>query len=406
MKKQEYTDLDTIIYIVGIMAISLKALISFSDLLQWVPSIVHSALGGMFIVCMVIKFARQRYIVKYVLGIGFLGICCLFTYMSARYYYLLSTFFCLIALQDVDIKQVLQISSKFKAVFLAVHFVIYELVVIVAPAYATYSYRSGVGEPRHTYFMSHANTVTMYIVWTSLEYIYCTYEKLTMQKLLGIWLINFISHYFTDSNTGFIVATFVTIFIICDKYKKETIMKLVHLGARYGFLMCSVIFNLMIVSYTSLSGPLLELFHKIDDFFTGRLLYGAVTYDLKGCTLMGRILYFDKKTYWLGHWFDTITCDNTYVWFFVCYGMLYIILLSFAFWWIGKKTTNIEKIMIFSYVFYAAMENYVINVVFCFPLFLIGKYVFLSQKEFMVKRKDHKRKGRLKCVKKRSVLGG
>lgn len=393
MKKQEYTDLDTIIYIVGIMAISIKALISFSDLLQWVPSIVHSALSGLFIACMLLKFARQRYVVKYVLGIGLLGLCCLFTYINARYYYLLSTYFCLIAMQNVDIKKVLRILSKFKAVFLLLHFVIYEVVVIVAPSLATFSYRSGVGEPRHTYFISHANTVTMYIVWTSLEYIYGTYEKLSMQKLLGIWLINYISHYFTDSNTGFIVATFVTFFVICDKYKIKWVMKFVHAGARYGFLLCSVIFNLMIASYDKFSGAMLEIFYAINDFSTGRLLYGAVTYDLKGWTLMGRMLSFDTKTYWRGHWFDTISCDNTYVWFFVCYGTLYIILLSIAFWWVGKKATNIEKIMIFAYVFYAAMENYVINVVFCFPLFLIGKYVFQSQNELMLKLKKQKRKG-------------
>lgn len=393
MRKQEYTDLDTIIYILGIMAISIKALISFSDLLQWVPGIVHSALSAMFIGCMLLKFIRQRYVVKYAFGIGILGACCLFTYLNARYYYLLSTFFCLIAMQDIDVKKVLRILSKFKAAFLLVHFIIYEVVVIVAPTLATYSYRSGVGEPRHTYFMSHANTVTMYIVWTSLEYIYGTYDKLTKQKLLGIWLINFISHYFTDSNTGFIVATFVSFFIICDKYKIKWMMKFVHFVSRYGFFLCSVIFNVMIALYTTYSSAGLEFFHAVDDFFTGRLLYGAVSYDLKGWTLMGRILSFNSKTYWYGHWFDTISCDNTYVWFFVCYGTLYIILLSLAFWWVGKKTTNIEKIMIFAYIFYAAMENYVINVVFCFPLFLIGKYVFQSQKQLMVRRRKQKRRG-------------
>lgn len=369
--------LDTKIYIYGIIAISIKAMLSFSELFSFVPNIVHTLLGAIFLVCMGYKILCQRYSKRMLVAILLLCSTCLYTYIvRVSYYYLICSLLCIIAMQDVDLKVLLKATSSFKIIGIVIHVICYWFTYFVMPWKIHFYYRSGSGAPRHSFLIGHANTFTMYMTWTSLEFIYAYYDTITIPRLILIYLLNLLSFVFTDSNTGIIVMTFTTIFIICDKLNIHILKRLYHYIAKWGFLFCSFFFAIITVIYSKMEGPLLPLCSFLDRIFTGRLLYGAVSYDLKGFTMFGQWVYFPDKMYWKGFWFDGIGCDNTYVWFFVSYGFIYMLLLGIAFALISKQLSEIEKIVLVSYIFYGMMEAYIINAVFCFPLLFIGKYLF------------------------------
>ena len=87
---------------------------------------------------------------------------------------------------------------------------------------------------------------------------------------------------------------------------------------------------------------------------------------------MGQSVSFGEKTYWRGYWFDVISCDNTYVWAFVNFGLIYMLLIGAGFFVISKKTTTAQQILITSYTLYGIMEAYILNAMFCFPVLFIG----------------------------------
>ena len=369
--------LDVRIYICGIIAISIKAMLSFSELFAFVPSIVHTALGAIFLLCMGYKLLCQRYTKSMLVSIILLGAVCLYTYLGrVSYYYLLCSFLCIAAIQDVDLKKLLKATSTFKIGCICLHVVCYWFVYFIMPWKIHFYYRAGSGAPRHSFLIGHANTFTMYMTWTSLEFIYAYYDVLTIPRLLLIYLLNIISYLFTDSNTGMIVMTFTTFFIICDKLNIQKVKKLYHVIARWGFIFCTFFFSLITIIYSKMSGPFLPFCNFLNKIFTGRLLYGAVSYDLRGWTFWGQEVNFPEKMYWKGYWFDGIGCDNTYVWFFVSYGFAYMLLLGIAYACLANRFSEIEKIVLVSYIFYGMMEAYIINAVFCFPLLLIGKYMY------------------------------
>jgi hypothetical protein len=118
----------------------------------------------------------------------------------------------------------------------------------------------------------------------------------------------------------------------------------------------------------------------LDKFFTGRLLYGAVAYDLKGLSIFGKVAEFDQKIYWNGYWIDGMIFDNCYIWMMVSYGIVYLVLISLASIVFNKRMDVRDRIFIILYTLYTVMEAYVMNAAICFPLLIFGMY-FTGKRE-------------------------
>lgn len=378
----------TQIYCISVGAIVLKALLSFSDLLQGVPGIVHSLLGAVFIAGLLYKImVYQTYNKTNLIVIAAWGMACMITYSKAHYYYLICSYLCIIAAWNVDFKQVTKMLYKMKALYLSVHILFYLIAYYTNREMINFSYRAGDrSRPRHYFFVSHANTFTMLLTWTTLEYLYSEYERLSYKKIAAVWFVNVFFYLFTDSNTGILVSTITVLCLVGIKAKNRIGEKFVNWGAKYLFLLFSILFPAMMVVFPKLTGAARELWLAVNDMFTGRLLYGACAYDMAGWTLFGKVMELSGKIYWQGFWFDGMGCDNTYVWMFVCYGYIQLLIIAAALMILSKKASVQDKIFIIAYAIYGVMEAYIINATFCFPLMLIGKYLFLTERAKFGKR--------------------
>lgn len=377
------------LFILGVSAIALKALLNFSSLIKILGlSDYYSELSPLFdicfLACMTYKLLFLNRTKSKFLVIVLLGICCIFTYIQVNYYYLIVTYFIIVSISDVDIRRVCKRLVEINTLFLFIHVVMYTFYSFINPSVINYNYRPGSNVPRNTFFMEHSNTFTMYLTWTCLMYIYVTYSegKLSNQRLLGLWLINIIFYIFTDSSTGIIVSTLIIVIVFLLGKIPNVINAYVHNISKYGFAVCSAIFPLSVVLYNYYNSSMKSIFFFLDNLFTGRLLYGAVLFDKFGWTIMGNpIILESNKVYWQGFWFDGLANDNTYIWMFVSYGSIYLVLISIGFILISNRTNTIEKVLILAYVIYGIMEAYIINCIFCFPLLFIGKYLFERDKE-------------------------
>lgn len=369
------------IFIVAVIVILTKALINFSDIIN-LPESLFSFFDIVFIGLMLVKMVKQSYSRRNIAIISIVGLSCAFTYSQVKYYYLLSSFFCIFASQNIDLRKLFKITSYIKFVFIGFHVICYTFAYFFMPSSIEYTVREG--KLRHNFFMSHSNTFAMFLTWASLEYIYAKGRKLNNKGLLVLWLINLFSYFFTDSNTGVIIITIASILMLCDRWEIKKVFDGLVKIVKYGFFACTAFFAGITVIYSQLSGFSMRLFMVLDDFFTGRLLMGQMLYDITGWTLFGKYISIPEtapgKYFWNNYWFDSIECDNTYIWFFVSYGLIYLLYIGAGLYFVSNRATNVELICMLAYIFYAIMESYVINAVFCFPIFFIGKYLLNKPK--------------------------
>lgn len=354
------------------------------------PEWLDSLFVVVFLVLIVWKMALQTYTLLQIGVIGVLGAMCAYTCINGNYFYIMISFLCIFAMKDVDFAQVVKKVSWLKAGLLSVHVLYYGICKVISPGKISYIYRNGV--KRSYFFMSHPNTFSMFVLWTTIGLAYSYYEKLNRIQIGALWMINLFFYVFTNSNTGLMVSTIVFGLMLLEKsgFGLHMILK----SSKYVFAGFSIIIPAFTASYTKLSGPLLAVYDFLNDFFTGRLLFGSYVYDIYGISWIGKTIYFPEKTYWRGHWFDEMVFDNAYIWMFVIYGYFYLLLIAAAFILIEKRTTRVEKILIIGYAFYGIMEAYIISATICMPLLLLGKYMY----QILEERKNKKNMPRKKLV--------
>ena len=371
MKKGTFS---TGIYMLGFGLMVVKSILDSSTLIE-VPNIIEKLIISIFLLLMAIKLIHQTY--SRIQLFTVLGIMCLTAYSSIRYGYF-TLFFCTVvicAIQSIELKKLLKTSVIIKTVLISIHIVVYVATYLLDPSKITYVYRTDM-IPRHYFFLGHANTFTVFLVWTCIEFIYINYERVKFLHLLLIWAVNVFFYQFTDSNTGFIVITAFLFSCLMEKKGIKIVISFINAFSRYAFLIATLFSCTLVILYTKLTGIGLEIYNAINDFFTGRLMYGAYVYDINGFTLFGRSIKFASKTYWRGMWMDGIIFDNTYIWFFVLYGSIHLCIISGLFIWLLPKASYIEKATICFCVFYGLTEAYIIDPFICFPILLIGKYCY------------------------------
>lgn len=327
-----------------------------------------------FLVCIGYKLLIQEYtFIKLVIIFG-IGVICIYSTVVLKYYTFFYTYIFICALQNVDIKKVIKASMYMKLTLLSVHVFLFIAFFYLNPGLIIIFERNGI--ERYSFFMGHPNTFTAYLAWMLLEMIYIYYEKIKIWTMGIIWLVSIIFYCFTNSNTGTIVLSAVILIIYIEKFNNEKIKKAVRFMAGYGFMIFSLLFAFLSVIYVNLSGSLQSIWENFDSALTGRLMFGAYTYDNYGMTLIGRNITFPSKSFWHEHWIDAVYFDNSYYQFLFQMGGIYIILISIGMIYISKKTSSKENIFIIAGILYGIMEGYIINIFICFPFMFIGVYIF------------------------------
>jgi len=228
--------------------------------------------------------------------------------------------------------------------------------------------------------MGHTNNFMAFLAWACFAYIYLRYDKMNAFHIAAIWAINIMFFMFTNSQTAILVLIVVTILIALDKLGRGFFDGFLKFMAKYSYTAIAVLFLLLIVIYPQTTGYARQLWDDFDWFLSGRVWYGAYAYHTYGLTFLGVPDMSPQKVFWENRWNDTFTVfDNYYIGNFVSYGFINIILTAIIFIAFGKKMETREKIIIIAFSFYGIMESYVTNVVICFALLIIGKYIYQSQ---------------------------
>jgi len=341
------------------------------------PEILNSLLVGAILFLLIFKILIQRYTpIRFILTVTLCGLVGYSSLKSINYIFLIGFLFVL-AMQDIDIKRIVRISFCIKVASIATQVAWYFAVYLINPSSLNFVYRGGAGSPRHYFYMGHANMFTAFLVWASIEYIFLHYSKINITRMAVIWAINMFFRIFTDSTSGILLLLIITVLISLDKLGNHFFDKTLTFFARFLYTICTIVFTFLVMVYAQLTGTLREIWEAIDSFYTGRLWYGAFTNDYLGPTLLGRNLRIPYKYYWHGRWADTFgTFDNYYIGNLYHYGIINLVVIGIVLILLCGKMENLEKIIIIMFAFYAISEVYVVNIYMCFPLMIVGKYLY------------------------------
>ena len=399
---KQKTSLQQQLYTVAFMDLSIKNILDSSALFHR-PEWMDTMFLLIFFGCIGWKLILQRYTKPMLFGTAVFGLIFALVSFKMSYFFLLFTFCGVAAAQDINLKQVLKYTSVTKILMILLHVIPYIVTLMVTPEQIQYFYRNGV--QRHYFYVGHPNTFSMYVGWALLEFAYAFYDQLRGVHLILLWVVNFIVYKFTDSNTSLIVMTLCIAGFLAERAKPQLMAKILTPIARFGFAFCSIFFTVITMWFTSMPSAIRELYLKLNDFFTGRLLFGAFTYETFGIAWLGNPgVYLSGTTYFEGFWIDSLVYDNSYIYLLVYYGAIFLPIFSLAFIITGKdkkKDTrrNVEKVLLIGYTFYAIMENYAINAVLCFPVLFVGSRIF----EMYEEKQQAKRLQKKELQKRRAV---
>ena len=369
-----------ILYTIAYLLLAFKFLFDASGIIPWSDIVDDYIVIISFLGLMLVKLLLQRYTLLQLIGSLIVLALCIISSGRAKYFSPLLSLLLILGIQDVDLNRIMRISYRCKAAVLAFHIICYSAFIVVSPESLSFVYREGV--VRHAFFLGHPNFFSACAVWTWFEYIYVNYNKLRAQHLLIILLTNFVMFFLTDSRSGLYIIIATIIMIVVNEHVAWFTKIVINPIAKYGFGFFSLLCVILTTAYTpALQGKARDIWLYLNDLLTGRLAYGAYAYNSFGLTWLGRTLSFPNKVFYNGHWMDGILFDISYQWLLIIYGSVFLVIISFAFFFLAKRMEPIEKIIVVAFTVYAFLENYAVNIAICFPLLLIAKYLYQPRRE-------------------------
>ena len=152
---------------IGVLILIVKNVCDSSEFLGKRPEMVDTVFILSFLGLIGWKLTTQNYRKWQLCVLIPLVMICSYSCVKMKFFYLIFTIFNICGIQDVDLKITMKKSARMKVFLMGLHTLIYFFCMIVAPYMVTYSYRVG-GAPRYTFFMGHANTFSMYMLWAIL----------------------------------------------------------------------------------------------------------------------------------------------------------------------------------------------------------------------------------------------
>jgi hypothetical protein len=235
--------------------------------------------------------------------------------------------------------------------------------------------------PRYDFYLGHPNGISIIVVFVLMEIIFLNYSKLKLWMLLPLYAVYLLFYIFTDTNTGLTVLSVIMICIVWEKLSPHSGGKFLGFMARYGMVIFLAFTMILVIAFPYINGVPKNIWLALDKALTGRLKYGGYTFGEYSFTLLGRKIVFPSVVYWYGVWIKLgglVYFDNFYMNYLLLYGAVNPLLAESVFFVYVPKMETREKLAITAFVIYAMMEAYSGIVVFCFPLLLIGKYIYQS----------------------------
>lgn len=349
----------------GTILMATKVMLSYGKILPYSNGF-DTILVGIALVCFVTRILTQKYSSK-TLAIYFaISVLALYSCIRAKNNSILITVVTLFALRNYDINKFLKTIFKVESFWCGFH-VVYSLLYSIFMSWDKYLLYLD-GRYRFSFGFTHANTFSALLFCNLMLYIWLNYESNLSKALLKTTIVECITFAFTNSRTS--MATYIILVFLILIRNTSAGRKLTKLLCEFGIPVFSICFISLIKGYIK-GNPLSYL---VDAVLTSRVKLGAYAYKDYGMTFIGQYVKYLNNISWDQKWqLNSFTFDNVYSFLAISLGVVWIVVLSLAYYKCAKQLDVKHLIFMGIWIVYGLSETTILNGYFCFPVFLLVK---------------------------------
>ncbi|RHO89923.1 hypothetical protein DW061_06065 [Ruminococcus sp. AF42-9BH] len=172
-----------------------------------------------------------------------------------------------------------------------------------------------------------------------------------------------------------LIILFYLIMVALSKF--SIVQKLTIRFSKYCFLILGA-FNILMAQLYRDAGKWTSLIRSLDLFFSRRLAMAYLAINDNGLSIIGQTITEEHEWNELFN-FGNYTIDSLYIYFYVCIGIVYFVLIAVGFWKLAKYKDYRAALIVIIFSLYAMIEVHCLYLTNCFALLLL-KYVIFNSK--------------------------
>lgn len=343
----------------GLFFAIMKAMLSFTPVKNMIPQ-VDEILTVLVATCFTIVIFQKKFTIKIFLIHVLLTVLAVVTsYFTGN----VTIFFSLLTIFAIrEEKNVIYFIMKYEILILFFIF----LLAFYFQNLIVYDYNSE--RYLFSFGLSHSNVFACVVFNIILMWMWCNYKNLTFKKMLNIVGLFVFLYLLNGSKTAVIVGIFSVILLYFSLGEQHYINKLLMYVAQSIVPVLSVFCFLLITKYDEKN----KIITMIDTLLTGRVKLGAFAHYKYGWTILGQFTDGSKNFGWDESWQMRSygTFDNLYSSMIINYGIIWLIVISIAFFCLARKKDNRINCMLIIWAIYAVSEVHGMYGFFGFPILL------------------------------------
>lgn len=325
------------------------------------------------VVLLFVKLLNDNYKLKELLIIIFCFVICLIAAVSSSKMILLVSFLGIISLKNIDVKKSINVLYKSNKFLLIAFTVVYLLNLIFFPNSISYSifYK---GLPRHSFYFNHPNMYSGLFFWCVTGYLYNKGKKLNILNIMIVIILSLLVYKFTYTRTMLLSVAMLLIMLILRNNKIE--IKLLKIISKYGMMIFSTLFLILLNYYNSFSGVILNIVNIFDSLLSHRIKLAVLINKVYPVTIFPSKINYNLVFSWNNEFSSKLVLDNFYYQCLMVYGIVLLIIFAFVFYFGSKKVKNNTDYIYISLVLITGIvESYMLNCCICFPILLLGNNI-------------------------------
>lgn len=355
-------------YDLAVILMTIKVMLDrvvYLDAIKFLDSILMLISLFFFVLVIVVE---QKHSVKEWIIIGATGILCLYSSLQMQEYFLIISYFVIIASANKNVSHTIKMMRNVKVIFLLISILWYGFAYFITQDTIFTVVKNG--KIAHHFGFTHPNAFALIVCWVMLETLYLNIKNLKKIYLIVYVVVGLLLYWITSCDTAMYIlisATILKLGSYCTVFSKiQTKI------AKYIFPVFGVINFICIYIYANQGGILYNLISDLDVVLTARIRQAAHISSMYGFTLFGHRVPIGKNVAYDSYYrISLLVCDGLFSYFIVCVGFIYTIIISILIWKYIERNSEYSIIVIL-FSLYCILEIHGLNVYIAYPLLLFG----------------------------------
>ena len=375
------------VYDLAVILMTIKVMIDrvvYLNAIKFLDNILIVISLFLFVLVIIVE---NKYSIKEWIIIGVIGVLCLYSSLQMKEYFLILSYFLIIASINKNIKHTIKIMRNIKMIFviISIGWYIFSYFITQDTIYTVIKN----GKIAHHFGFTHPNAFALIICWIMLENIYLNIENFRKKYLLVYVVVGLLLYWMTSCDTAMYILILAAVLRLGSYY--TVIEKIQTKIAKFIFPMLGIMNFVCIYIYAKRGGILYNFVSFLDIFLTARIRQAAQISSMYGFTLFGHYIPIGHNVSYDSYYrISLLVCDGLFSYFLVCIGFIYTIIISILIWKYVKRNSEYSIIVIL-FSCYCILEVHGLNVYMAYPLLLFGCDYLNNLKKRPIRNKKGKR---------------